>query len=185
MEIASSHDHGWPFITNTVITVADTTYFVIPDHYSLHNDRDKNTFTLQHYLNNTDKYFVSHNQLHFLPGQYYINSDLTFSEINDFTLTGHAVNQSYITCSSPASIVVAYVEHFTLQNISLFNCMTLTEVKANSYYISIYFYLCGSIFMHNLYVNINISASSAPAPLSTIFAMNVAKSRISQCRSAT
>ena len=163
------------FVTLLVEMAKSTTYFVIPDRYPLYHYHNKSTFTLQHYLNNTSKYFVSHNQLHFLPGQYYINSDLAFSEISNFTLTGYGINQSYITCSSPASIVVAYVEHFTLQNISLFNCMTLTKVKGNSYYISVYFYLCGSIFIHNLYVNIS---ASAPAASSAIFVMNVAKSRI-------
>ena len=51
--------------------VTSTTYFVIPDDHASHH-MDTNTFSLQHYLNNTSKYFVSHNQFHFIQGQYYI-----------------------------------------------------------------------------------------------------------------
>ena len=76
-----------------------TTYYVVPDHYSSHHYDSKNTFTLQHYLNNTSKYFVSHNQLHLLPGQHYMNSDLVLELIYNFTLSGYGNNQSVIVCS--------------------------------------------------------------------------------------
>ena len=53
--------------------------------WSLHTD--KNTFSLQHYLNNTSKYFVSHNQFHFMQGQYYINNDLIIKDVlRSFTI---------------------------------------------------------------------------------------------------
>ena len=157
---------------------SSTIYFVIPDHHPSHHYSNNNTFTLQHYLNNTNRYFVSHNQLHFLPGHYYINSDLIFKEITDFTLTGNGTNQSFIVCPSPASIVVTNVDVFTFQNISLIDCMTLSETDTSSgnyYHVSIYIYHCGSIVLHNLYVNLSVSA---PAGLTAIHVRNVAKSRI-------
>ena len=165
-----------PFVTSLLQIVGSTTFYVIPDRYSLHHYPSNNTFTLQHYLNNTSEYFVSYNELHFLPGQYYINNDLTFQYIYDFTLTGHGINQSFITCSSSVNIVVENIEQFVLQNISIFNCMRFTAVdQTDSYYMSIFFYKCHSVFMHNLYFNIN---ASAPGPLTGVFIMNVAKSTI-------
>ena len=159
-----------------------TTYFVIPDHYSLHHYSSNNTFTLRHYLNNTNEYFASHNQLHFFPGHYYIHSDLVFKDIVDFTLTGHGINQSFIVCPSPARLVVTNVDDFIFQNISLIGCMTLSETDPSSksyYYVSVFLYHCGSVVLRNLYVNLNFSA---PVRLTAIFVRNVAKTRIFNVR---
>ena len=84
-----------------------TIYYVIPDdnNYSSHHyDRGGNSFSLQHYLNNTSKYFASHNQFHFMSGQYHINSDLIFKGINNFSVIG--IDQCVINCTSPAGIVI-------------------------------------------------------------------------------
>ena len=98
-----------------------TIYYVIPDNYDYSYDRDLNYFTLQHYHNNTRKYFVSHNQFHFIPGQYYISDDLIFKNINNFSLIG--IDQCVITCTSPASMLIINVTSFTFQNIKLMNCV--------------------------------------------------------------
>ena len=100
--------------------VTSTTYYVIPDDYPM-DHINANTFTLQHYLNNTSKYFVSHNQFHFMQGQYYINSDLVVKDIDNFTITG--IGQCTIICTSPASIVVMNVNNIEFQNITLTNCI--------------------------------------------------------------
>ena len=117
-----------------------TTYYVIPDHYPLHNYTNSNTFTLQHYLNNTSEYFVSHNQLHFLPGRYYIKTDLVFRNIYNFTLTSDGINHSVITCSSPASILLINVDSFTMQNVTLIDCKRLLKGSPNDFYASVMFY---------------------------------------------
>ena len=112
-----------------------TIYYVIPDDdYSSHHDRGANSFSLQHYLNNTSKYLVSHNQFHFMPGQYHINSDLIFKDINNFSVIG--IDQCVITCTSPASIVIVNVSNVTLHNISLINC-----VKHHKYYFNMTYLL--------------------------------------------
>ena len=101
-----------------------TIYYVIPDdddYSSHHYDRGVNFFSLQHYLNNTSKYFVSHSQFHFMPGQYHINSDLIFKDINNFSVIG--IDQCVIICTSPASIVIVNVSNVTLHNIGLINCV--------------------------------------------------------------
>ena len=152
-----------------------TTYYVIPDQYSSLHYASENTFTLQHYLNNTSEYFVSHNQLHFLPGQYFINSDLVFRDIDTFTLTGHGINQSIIICSSPASIVVTFVGSFTLQNIALTDCISNSHKPPSGTHISVHFSYCAQIAIHQLYVKVS---SSAPAEITGMYLMNVFSSTL-------
>ena len=80
--------------------VTSATYFVIPDDHSSHQP-NANTFSLQHYLNNTSKYFVSHNQFHFMQGQYYMNNDLIIKDVDNITMTGPSIGQCnilYFTC---------------------------------------------------------------------------------------
>ena len=162
-------------IASLLQMVTSTTYYVIPDNYPLHNYTNSNTFTLQHYLNNTSKYFVSHNQLHFLPGQYYINSDLVFKEIYNFTLTGHGISQSVIICSSPASVVVTNTDNFTMQNIALIDCKSLFERSPNEFYVSVILGYCGSVTMKNIYVTVNTNVAKELIGISMI---NVDKSEI-------
>ena len=164
------------FLTSLVYMAVSTTYYVIPDHYSLHNYTNSNTFTLQHYLNNTSEYFVSHNKPHFLPGLYYINSDFVFEEIYTFTLTGHGINESIITCSSPASIIVRKVESFILQNIALIDCQKLLKSFTKQYYVSVLFYYCSLVTMKNTYVNVS---SNPTTELIGICMINVTNSEIS------
>ena len=117
-----------------------TTYYVIPDddYSSHHYDSGANSFSLQHYLNNTSKYFVSHNQFHFIQGQYHISNDLIFKDINNFFI---GIVQCVIICTSPASIVVVNVSNVTLQNIKLINCMKHQDDYFNvTYLISQYMY---------------------------------------------
>ena len=111
------------FAVISVQKATSTIYYVIPDdnYSSHHHDRGANSFSLQHYLNNTSKYFVSHNQFHFISGQYHINDDLIFKDINNFSVI--AIDQCVITCTSPASIVIVNVRNITLHNIKLINCI--------------------------------------------------------------
>ena len=130
-------------VTSLLLHVSiSTTYFVIPDHYSMHYyNISNNTFTLRHYLNNTSKYFLTKNQLHFLPGWYYLDSDLVFNGISDFVLNGHGINQSFITYSSPAGIMVTNADIFTLQNITLIDCITPSNADLTAtYLISVFLY---------------------------------------------
>ena len=166
-------------VTSLLLHVSiSTTYFVIPDHYySMHYyNISNNTFTLRHYLNNTSKYFLTKNQLHFLPGWYYLDSDLVFNGLSDFVLSGHGINQSFITCSSPAGIMVTNADIFTLQNITLIDCITPSKVDLTAtYLISVFLYHCGTIKLYNIYINIS---ASIPAGHTAIHVRNVAKSRI-------
>ena len=92
------------------------------DHYYPIND---NTYTLQHYLNNTNKYFISNTQLHFLQGQYYLSNDLIIQGISNFSLIGNRTNQvinTVINCTSPAGIVVVGSSNIVIANIAMNEC---------------------------------------------------------------
>ena len=159
--------------------VNSATYFVIPDDYSSHYTKS-NIFSLQHYLNNTSKYFVSDNQLHFMQGQYYINNDLIIKDVDNFTITGPTIGQCNIICTSPASIVVMNVNNSKFQNINLINCInshknyfhTLTTYfnkwyasdsipfsKAADYFTSLLIYNSRSVIICNINVNATVTSS--------------------------
>ena len=97
-------------------------YHVIPDDHYPTND---NTYTLQHYLNNTSKYFTSNVQLHFLPGQYFLNTDLIISNISNFSLVGNISDgevHTVINCTSPAGVLVISSEDILISNIVMWEC---------------------------------------------------------------
>ncbi|XP_065907498.1 uncharacterized protein [Dysidea avara] len=105
-------------------TTSSAVYYVIPDdHYTSNN----NTYTLQHYLNNTNKFFTSHTQLHFLPGKYFLNTDLIIQHVSDLSLIGNRTNEvinSVIKCTSqsPAGIVVVGSSNIVIANIMMNEC---------------------------------------------------------------
>ena len=117
-------------------TVTSATYYVIPDNYSLHHT-DANTFTLHHYLNNTNKYFVSHNQFHFIQGQYNIDNDIIIKDIDNFTITG--IDHCIILCTAPASVVIVNVSNIKILNVDLTNCINSHKDYFNiSYFNTLY-----------------------------------------------
>ena len=118
-------------ITATLLnTTSSSVYYVIPDdHYTTNN----NTFTLQHYLNNVNKYFTSHTQLHFLPGQYYLNTDLIIQHVSNLSLIGNRTNEvinSVIKCTSPAGIVVVGSSNIVIANIVMKECGNYFKTSA-------------------------------------------------------
>ena len=117
-------------------TVMSDTYFVIPDDYSLHHTH-ANTFTLQHYLNNTHKYFVSQNQFHFIQGQYNIENDIVVKDIDNFTIAG--IDHCTIICTAPASLIVMNANTIKIMNIELINCINNHKDHFNiSYFNTLY-----------------------------------------------
>ena len=109
------------YLTMLVVPLLHTTtsaYYAMPDnHYHPIND---NTYTLQHYLNNTNKYFTSNTQLHFLPGQYYLNNDLIIQGVSNFSLIGNRTNEvinTVINCTLPAGIAVVGSSNIVVANI--------------------------------------------------------------------
>ena len=132
------------FLAMSLHKITSTIYYVIPDDDSSSHhdryDRGENSFSLQYYLNNTSQYFVSHNQLHFTSGHYYINNDLIFKDINNFSAIG--IDWCVIMCSSPASIIIVNASNVTIHNINLINCINHHKDYFNITYLlnSLYVY---------------------------------------------
>ena len=131
-----------------------TVYYVMPDdHYHPIND---NTYTLQHYLNNTNKYFTSNTQLHFLPGQYYLNNDLIIQGVSNFSLIGNRTNEvinTVINCTSPASIAVVGSSNIVIANIALNECGNdnFTIAAYNNSLMALYVLHCKSFTLSYFY----------------------------------
>ena len=160
--------------------VTSATY-VIPDDYSSHHT-DANTFSLQHYLNNTNKYFISHNQFHFMQGQHYVDRDLIIEDVDNFTITGPRIGQCNIICTSPASIVVLNATTIKFLNISLVNCIrnhkdyintllmlsdyhnklyardSIRFIKVTDYYTSLLIWNSSSV-IYNMNINATVNTS--------------------------
>ncbi|XP_065908038.1 uncharacterized protein [Dysidea avara] len=111
-------------IASLLHIASSTVFYVIPesdDHYTTNNS----TYTLTHYLDNANKYFTSHIHLHFLPGQYYLNTDLIIQHVSNLSLIGNRTNEvinSVIKCTSPASIVVVGSNNIVIANIVMNRC---------------------------------------------------------------
>ena len=73
-------------VTCMVYTTNCVAYYVVPDDHYLDTDYGNNT--LQHYLNNSEKYFTSHTQLLFLPGKHHLHTDLVIQGVQNLTLQG-------------------------------------------------------------------------------------------------
>ena len=117
------HYYVLMLVTSLLHSATSTVYYVMPDdHYHPIND---NTYTLQHYFNNTNKYFTSNTQLHFLPGQYYLNNDLIIQGVSNFSLIGNRTNEvinTVINCTSPAGIAVVGSSNIIIANIVMNEC---------------------------------------------------------------
>ena len=110
-------------ITSLLHTTTSTLYHVMPDNH--HHPINDNTYTLQHYLNNTNKYFTSNIQLHFLPGQYYLSNDLIIQGVSNFSLIGNRTNEiinTVINCTLPAGIAVVGSNDIVVANIVMNEC---------------------------------------------------------------
>lgn len=104
-------------ITCTAVIV----YYVRPDDQSDINDdcpTGHECHTLQYYLLNYSKYFTSNTQLHFLQGNFYINTDMVIENLNNFSLIGSSVNSTSIECSKPSLIAIINCTNTVIKNIS-------------------------------------------------------------------
>ena len=146
MEVKSSSANA-PYrsciILSLLCVTTATLYHVIPDddYYSISN----NSFTLHHYLNNANKYFISDNQLQFLPGHYNLTGNILIEDVKNFLLTGSRANgviNTVITCTGPYGVVVINSDDIIIANIVIEECNLLDHYNAsllllNSWYISV------------------------------------------------
>jgi len=123
-------------ITKAVLTLmmasllhitSSAVYYITPDNPSQFTNDNS---TLQHYLVNAHKYFNSHTQLYFLPGQYYLQHSFILQNIFNFTIHG---DRSVLICnSSSVGMIISNVESLTINNIELKLCSKAYDVKIDS-----------------------------------------------------
>ena len=103
-------------------------------HVSSSNGSYTANTSLQFYINNAKKYFISHTQLLLLPGNHFIHSDLIIQNVTNFTITG---SNSSIVCSRPSvGINVTNTEQFRITNISFIKCgKNYTDTLANTLHV--------------------------------------------------
>ena len=96
-------------------------YYVEPD-INDSSSTANDTFTLQHYISNAEDYFISYNELCFLPDIHQLNTTLVLKDVDSFTLSG--INTSIIRCATHTSIsiVIINVTNFVMKSIQLIGC---------------------------------------------------------------
>ena len=147
--------------------INSTVQYVISEHVHENNC----TATLQHYLDNSERYFVSHHQLYFLQGEHHLSADLVLKDIKNFTITGMNFT---IICTLPASIIAVNVTNLKLQNIHLNNCGKNQSMYFNSTYFSseyksnpellnkigfnssVLLHYCFSVIANNINITVNV-----------------------------
>ena len=87
-------------------------YYVIPEDDDITANND--THILQHYVDNSVKYFTSNTQLRFLAGTHYFYNDLVVAHITNFSIVGANMTVVY---SRLAKILLNYVDNITISNI--------------------------------------------------------------------
>ena len=96
----------------------DNTYYVTTDE-DHHYPPTDNFHTLKHYLANATEFIRSHTFWYFLPGYHQLDTDLTITDIENFTLAG---KNSTIVCGSLGNLEIISVENFKLSSINFLNC---------------------------------------------------------------
>ena len=71
-------------------------------------------------------------QLHFLPGQYLLNSNLIISNISNFSLVGNISDgevHTVMNCTSPAGVLVEGSENILISNFVMWECRNHNTYK--------------------------------------------------------
>ena len=99
-----------------------TKYFVKPDVCS---DRC-NTIDITVYLNwsiiqhNISRYFTSHTDIFFSPGEYVLDQQLTITDVENFTITGRST--AVFTCTNEAGVFINDSIFLRIKRIHFINC---------------------------------------------------------------
>ena len=94
-------------------------------HYAVPESHHNDSFSLNHYVRNVNKYFTSDSQLHLLPGEHYLTANLIIRNVSNLLLTGNKTDTTIttvITCSSQVGIVLIDCSHVVIANITMKEC---------------------------------------------------------------
>ena len=95
-------------------------YYVVPDDKYNSSYGMIRAFTLQHYLNNTDKYFKPQTELWFNQGHHSLFKEWILQNVSNFIISG---NNSTLSCLKPSlGIAVINVTNITIKSLHIKQC---------------------------------------------------------------
>ena len=104
----------------------DVDYYADDEQQFQHSVEEGNdVYLLQHYVEQSEKYFTTDTHLHLLPGEHYLNSDVVIQDVERLTITGTKIDgivTSTIHCTSPAGIAVVNSSYIILFNLKMTDC---------------------------------------------------------------
>ena len=111
-----------------------SSYTVIPDDCYSHTICHQ-CHNLDHYLQNSTKYFTHNTQLLFLPGVHCLNTDFVIENVYNVSLTGRSNDFSNTTgaiiqCNSTVGIIIKNVTNLSVQNMMIKNCLSHSHSAA-------------------------------------------------------
>ena len=157
-------------------------HHVIPDDgYDQCNSTAKMS-TLQYYLNNTRRYFKSHDQLLFEQGHHYLCTEWLLQDVSDFRIDG---NNSTLSCIEPSlGIGFVNVTNITIINLHINYCSKYWNYSTNEKYKGINMPILrnSTIFLYHsadvLFTNISITINTRYT--SGIIGINIATRNLSK-----
>ena len=107
-----------------VSLVNSSVYYVKP----INQYANTSANTLDHYLQNATKYFVSNTQLQFLPGIYQLNAIIMIKDIHNFSLIGNRTNNEtgsvVIRCPSTGGIAIINSSYIHVKHLVMKKCIS-------------------------------------------------------------
>ena len=106
-------------VTSLLYLADSVLYHVVPDD---HLPANSTAYTLRHCISNSEKYFTSNVELHFLSGKHYLDKDLIVDNVINLSLFGDANNNVTIYCNTPKSVVFRNSKHVSFKYFNMKNC---------------------------------------------------------------
>jgi len=106
-------------VTSLLYLADSVLYHVVPDD---HLPANSTANTLHHCINNSEKYFASNVELHFLSGEHYLDKDLIVDNVINLSLIGDANNNVTIYCNTPKFVVFRNSKHVSFKYVNMKNC---------------------------------------------------------------
>ena len=163
-------------------------YYVVPDDKINSSSGNTGGFTLQHYLNNTDKYFNSQTEFQFNQGHHSLYKEWILQNVSDFIING---NNNTLNCLKPSlGIGVINVINITIKNLHIKQCSknwyyTINNQTYKSRYIptliksAIYIYHSADVVISNTFITVTVDDSNTSGIIGiNIFTRNLNTSSV-------
>ena len=137
-------------VTCLVCTTNCVVYYVVPDDHYLDTGYGNNT--LQHYLNNSEKYFTSHTKLVLLPGKHHLHTDLIIQDVQNFILQGfnsQEMNRTIIYCTRSAHLLINGSDDIIITSLTAHECGVSQGKDSLTPLVNLHIYNCSNIVLED------------------------------------